>query len=45
MIHISQLVVGDIFSIKQGMSIPADCLVIEANYLYVNEALITGEVA
>lgn len=34
---------GDIILLKAGDIIPADCLVVEANELHVNEASLTGE--
>ncbi len=34
---------GDIIILKAGDIIPADCLVVEANELHVNEASLTGE--
>jgi len=37
------LVVGDIIKIEQGQQVPADCLVISANDLVLNESAQTGE--
>jgi Mg2+-importing ATPase len=37
------IVAGDILSIHAGDIVPADCYIIEANELYVNEASLTGE--
>ena len=37
------VVVGDVLTFKAGDMIPADCLLIEANELNVNEASLTGE--
>ncbi|UKI49540.1 MAG: hypothetical protein L6U99_12960 [Clostridium sp.] len=37
------LVVGDIVLFNTGDKIPADCRIIESNYLEVNEATLTGE--
>ena len=37
------LVVGDIIEIKEGMTIPADCLVLSSDYLNIDEAMLTGE--
>lgn len=37
------VVVGDILLFKAGDMIPADCLLVEANELNVNEASLTGE--
>jgi Mg2+-importing ATPase len=39
----TQIVVGDILTFKAGDMIPADCLLIEANELHVNESSLTGE--
>ncbi len=39
----SQAVRGDVIIFNAGDLIPADCLIIEANELYVNEASLTGE--
>jgi len=38
-----EIVSGDIISFNAGDIIPADCLVTDANELYVNEASLTGE--
>ena len=37
------IVPGDIILFKAGDMIPADCLLLESNQLYVNEASLTGE--
>ncbi len=42
-IHESQLVVGDIVKIQEGMDIPVDMLVFEAHDLTTNESALTGE--
>ncbi len=39
----SNIVAGDILLLKAGDMIPADCLLIEANELHVNESSLTGE--
>ncbi|MDR6564286.1 MULTISPECIES: magnesium-translocating P-type ATPase [unclassified Arcicella] len=39
----SNIVAGDILLFKAGDMIPADCLLIEANELHVNESSLTGE--
>ncbi|MBS1552458.1 MAG: magnesium-translocating P-type ATPase [Bacteroidetes bacterium] len=39
----AQAVRGDVIIFNAGDLIPADCLIIEANELYVNEASLTGE--
>ena len=39
----TQIVPGDVLFFKAGDMIPADCLLIEANELYANEASLTGE--
>ena len=39
----TQIVRGDILLFKAGDIIPADCLLLEANELHVNEASLTGE--
>ncbi|WP_264521544.1 magnesium-translocating P-type ATPase [Flavobacterium sp. N1994] len=38
-----KIVVGDVLLFKAGDMIPADCLLIESNELYANEASLTGE--
>ena len=38
-----ELVPSDLISIEAGDCIPADCLVLSANRLYVNESVLTGE--
>ena len=38
-----ELVVGDIVILKTGQSIPADCIIFEANDLNCNESDFTGE--
>jgi Ca2+-transporting ATPase len=42
-INIEELVPGDIMLLEEGMKIPADAIVIQANDLSVNESIITGE--
>ena len=39
----SELVVGDVLELSAGTSIPADCRLLEASDLFVNEATLTGE--
>ncbi|MEP7195942.1 MAG: magnesium-translocating P-type ATPase [Saprospiraceae bacterium] len=39
----SHIVSGDILLFNAGMMVPADCLLLETNELYVNEASLTGE--
>ena len=39
----NQVVPGDLLSFKAGDMIPADCLLVTSNELYVNEASLTGE--
>jgi Mg2+-importing ATPase len=39
----SEVVPGDVVCLSAGDSIPADCVVLEAKDLYVNEAALTGE--
>ena len=38
-----QLVPGDVIRVSAGDLVPADCRLLEAHDLYVNEALLTGE--
>jgi magnesium-transporting ATPase (P-type) len=38
-----ELVVGDLIEIATGETVPADCLVLEANDLSCSEAALTGE--
>ena len=42
-INANLIVVGDVLLFKAGDMIPADCLLIESNELYANEASLTGE--
>ncbi len=42
-IPLSHLVPGDVVYLSAGDLVPADCRVIEANYLFVNQASLTGE--
>lgn len=42
-IPLDQVVDGDVIELSAGSSIPADCLLLEAKDLYVNEAALTGE--
>jgi len=42
-IAVSELVVGDIIQISQGMRIPADCLLLEGIDVSTDEAAMTGE--
>lgn len=39
----NEIVAGDVLIFNAGDMIPADCLILEANELYVNEASLTGE--
>ena len=39
----TQIVEGDVIILNAGDMLPADCLIIEANELYVNESSLTGE--
>ncbi|CAD8186782.1 unnamed protein product [Paramecium octaurelia] len=42
-LYYSLVMVGDIIQICEGMEIPADCIVIEAAELMVDESVMTGE--
>jgi Ca2+-transporting ATPase len=42
-IETSQLVVGDIVILNQGVKVPADGKLINANRLYLDESMLTGE--
>ena len=42
-INNNQVVEGDLLSFKAGDMIPADCLLVASNELFVNEASLTGE--
>ena len=42
-IHASELVVGDIVQLKEGMLIPADGWVIQSNDVKIDESHLTGE--
>ena len=39
----AELVAGDVLELSAGTSIPADCRLLEASDLFVNEATLTGE--
>lgn len=39
----THIVKGDVIILKAGDMIPADCLIVEANELHVNESSLTGE--
>ena len=39
----SEIVAGDVITLKSGDIVPADCLVLESNEAYANEASLTGE--
>lgn len=39
----SSIVPGDIVILRSGEKVPADCVVIKANDLFVNESVLTGE--
>ena len=39
----SQIVKGDVIILNAGIMLPADCLIIESDELYANEASLTGE--
>ena len=39
----SEIVPGDIITLKSGDIVPADCLLLESNEAYANEASLTGE--
>ena len=39
----SDIVPGDLITLKSGDIVPADCLVLESNEAYANEASLTGE--
>lgn len=38
-----ELVPGDVIELKAGDQVPADCVLIESNHLFVNEATLSGE--
>ncbi len=39
----SEIVIGDVVFLRQGDKVPADGVLLEANRLFVNESIITGE--
>ena len=39
----SEIVTDDLISLKTGDEIPCDCVILETNFLEVNESLVTGE--
>jgi P-type E1-E2 ATPase len=42
-LEISELVVGDIIKIEQGMKIPADCILLDGIDIACDESAMTGE--
>lgn len=42
-VPVTELVVGDVLQLSAGTSIPADCRLVDASCLFVNEAILTGE--
>jgi Mg2+-importing ATPase len=42
-IPVEDIVPGDIITLKSGDNVPADCILITSNDLFVNEATLTGE--
>ncbi|KAI1971192.1 hypothetical protein LOZ53_004490 [Ophidiomyces ophidiicola] len=42
-IHVKNLVPGDIVVIQPGVTVPADCLVVEASSLQIGQSTLTGE--
>ncbi len=38
-----ELVPGDVLAVEAGDCVPADCLLLQANRLYANESILTGE--
>lgn len=41
----SELVVGDIILIQEGMKIPADCILLDTEQIYVDESLLSKSCA
>lgn len=37
------MLVGDVVNISEGMEVPADCILIEANEITADESAMTGE--
>ena len=42
-IKVENVVIGDVISLNAGSIIPADCIVVNSNDLFVNESVFTGE--
>ncbi|KJF61014.1 magnesium-translocating P-type ATPase [Coccidioides immitis RS] len=42
-IHVKDIVPGDIVIIRPGLTVPADCLILEASSLYISQSTLTGE--
>jgi Mg2+-importing ATPase len=42
-VSVEEIVPGDILSFRAGNKIPADCLLLESNDLFIDEAVLTGE--
>ena len=42
-VHLDEVVAGDIVVLRAGSTVPADCVLIEALDLFLNEASLTGE--
>jgi len=42
-VHLEELCPGDIVELNPGSVVPADCRLISAKYLFVNQSMLTGE--
>ena len=40
---IDEIVPGDVVEVKAGDTVPGDCVLIDSNHLFINEATLTGE--
>lgn len=40
----SEILVGDIMKLEEGMTVPADCILFEGNHISIDESAMTGEI-
>ena len=43
LIHVSKLVVGDIYEVKTGDEVPAESVLVQGNRIMIDESAMTGE--
>ncbi len=42
-VHLEEICIGDVIELNPGGIVPADCRIISAKYLFVNQSALTGE--